>query len=138
MNFPKLMWSRQPRITGRPAPEAEFVVGARRKGRPPLGSQATSGAERVRRYRRRLTELGKPFVADNNEKAFVLLRWAPAPVRHWACSKPGSPWLLALTQKEPDQLKLGLRPGRRFYLVLPPHPSRSSPRLPARSGCGCS
>ena len=64
MKFPKLIWSRPPRITGHPTPDAEFVEGARRKGRPPLGSQATSGAERVRRYRRRLTELGKPFVAD--------------------------------------------------------------------------
>ena len=64
MQFPKLMWSRPPRITVRPEPDAELVMGARRKGRPPLGNQATSGAERARRYRQRLAELGKPFVAD--------------------------------------------------------------------------
>ena len=34
-------------------------MGARRQGRPPLGSQAMSGAERTRRYRQRLAELGK-------------------------------------------------------------------------------
>src|SRR5262249_14668442 len=56
---PKLMWSRPPRITGLPEPDAKLVMGARRKGRPPLGSQATSGAERARRYRQRLAQLGK-------------------------------------------------------------------------------
>src|SRR6516164_2761234 len=56
---PKLMWSRPPRITGLPEPDAKLVMGARRKGRPPLGSQATSGADRARRYRQRLAELGK-------------------------------------------------------------------------------
>ena len=63
MQFPKLMWSRPPRITVRPEPDAELVMGARRKGRP-LGNQATSGAERARRYRQRLAELGRQFVAD--------------------------------------------------------------------------
>ena len=56
---PKLMWSRPPRITGLPEPDAKLVMGARRKGRPPLGSQATSGADRARRYRKRLAQLGK-------------------------------------------------------------------------------
>src|SRR5215469_5622913 len=56
---PKLMWSRPPRITGLPEPDAKLVMGARRKGRPPLGSQAMSGAERARRYRQRLAQLGK-------------------------------------------------------------------------------
>src|SRR5262249_27432374 len=56
---PKLMWSRPPRITGLPETGAKLVMGARRKGRPPLGSQATSGAERARRYRQRLAQLGK-------------------------------------------------------------------------------
>ena len=64
MKLPKLMWSRPPRITGRPAPDAELVMSARRKGRPPLGSQAMSGAERARRYRQRLAELGKPSKAS--------------------------------------------------------------------------
>jgi hypothetical protein len=39
-------------------------MNARRKGRPPLGNQATSGAERTRRYRQRLSELGKPSKAS--------------------------------------------------------------------------
>jgi hypothetical protein len=60
----KFMWSRPPRITGRLEPGAELVMGARRQGRPPLGSQATSGAERTRRYRQRLAELGKPSKAS--------------------------------------------------------------------------
>jgi len=34
-------------------------MSARRKGRPPIGSQAMSGAERARRYRQRLAQLGK-------------------------------------------------------------------------------
>jgi hypothetical protein len=32
--------------------------------RPPLGSQTMSGAERARRYRQRLAELGKPSKAS--------------------------------------------------------------------------
>ena len=71
MQFPKLMWSRPPRVTVRPEPDAELVMGARRKGRPPLGNQATSGAERARRYRQRLAELGRPFVADRQGKLFL-------------------------------------------------------------------
>jgi hypothetical protein len=43
----KFMWSRPPRITARPEPGTELVVNARRKGRPPLGSQPMSGAERT-------------------------------------------------------------------------------------------
>jgi len=61
---PKFMWSRPPRIRGSPEPGAKLVMGARRKGRPPLGSQAMSGAERTRRYRQRLAELGKPSKAS--------------------------------------------------------------------------
>jgi hypothetical protein len=64
MMLPKLNWWRPPRITGRPEPDAKLVIGARRKGRPPLGSQATSGAERARRYCQRLAELGKPSKAS--------------------------------------------------------------------------
>jgi hypothetical protein len=60
----KFMWSRPPRITGHSEASAELVLGARRKGRPPLGSQAMSGAERARRYRHRLAELGKPSKAS--------------------------------------------------------------------------
>jgi hypothetical protein len=60
MKLTKLMWSRPPRITARPGPDAELVMGARRKGRPPLGGQAMSGAERAQRYRHRLAELRKP------------------------------------------------------------------------------
>jgi hypothetical protein len=60
MMLPKLVWWRPPRITGRPEPGAKPLIGARRKGRPPLGSQAMSGAERARRYCQRLAELGKP------------------------------------------------------------------------------
>jgi hypothetical protein len=60
MKLAKLMWLQPPRITGALEPNAELVMGARRKGRPPLGSQAMSGAERARRYRQRLAELGKP------------------------------------------------------------------------------
>ena len=58
MKLPKLMWSKPPRITA-PQPDAELVMNARREGRPPLGSQAMSGAERARRYRQRLGELSK-------------------------------------------------------------------------------
>jgi len=61
---PKFMWSRPPRITAPPEPGAKLVMGARRKGRPPLGSQAMSGAARTRRYRQRLAELGKPSKAS--------------------------------------------------------------------------
>src|SRR6266568_4038043 len=61
---PKFMWSRPPRITAPPEPGAKLVMGTRRKGRPPPGSQAMSGAERTRRYRRRLAELGKPSKAS--------------------------------------------------------------------------
>ena len=64
MKLPKLMWSRPPRITVRSTPNAELVMNARRKGRPPLGSQAMSGAERARRYRQRLAELGKSAKAS--------------------------------------------------------------------------
>jgi hypothetical protein len=60
----KFMWSRPPRITAPPEPGAELVMGARRKGRPPLGNQAMSGAERARRYRQRLVKLGKPSKAS--------------------------------------------------------------------------
>jgi hypothetical protein len=62
----KFMWSRPPRITAPPEPRTELVMNARRKGRPPLGSQATSGAERTRRYRQRLAELGKPSKASEH------------------------------------------------------------------------
>jgi len=61
---PKFMWSRPPRITAPQEPGAKLVIGARRKGRPPLGGQAMSGAERARRYRQRLAELGKPSKAS--------------------------------------------------------------------------
>jgi hypothetical protein len=59
MKLAKLMWLQPPRITGLLEPDAELMMGARRKGRPPLGNQAMSGAERARRYRQRLAELGK-------------------------------------------------------------------------------
>ena len=61
---PKFMWSGPPRITAPQEPGAKLVIGARRKGRPPLGGQAMSGAERARRYRQRLAELGKPSKAS--------------------------------------------------------------------------
>src|SRR5262249_50425546 len=61
---PKFMWSRPPRITAPPELGAKLVMGARRKGRPLLGSQAMSGAERTRRYRQRLVELNKPSKAS--------------------------------------------------------------------------
>jgi hypothetical protein len=60
----KSIWSRPPRITALPELGAEIVMNARRKARPPLGSQATSGAERTRRYRQRLAELGKSSKAS--------------------------------------------------------------------------
>ena len=62
----KFMWSRPPRITAPPEPGTELVVNARRKGRPPLGSQPMSGAERTRRYRQRLAELAKTFKANEH------------------------------------------------------------------------
>jgi Integrase core domain len=43
-----------------PAPEVFMPAFAR----PPLGSQTMSGAERARRYRQRLAELGKPSKAS--------------------------------------------------------------------------
>ena len=43
-----------------PAPEVFMPAFAR----PPLGSQTMSGAERARRYRQRLAELGKPAKAS--------------------------------------------------------------------------
>jgi hypothetical protein len=58
MKLPKLMWSKRPRITAS-QPGAVLAMNARREGRPPLGNQAMSGAERARRYRQRLAELGK-------------------------------------------------------------------------------
>ena len=67
MKLAKLMWSQPPRITGPLEPDAELVLGARRKGRPPLGSQAMSGAERARRCRQRLAELGKPSKASERD-----------------------------------------------------------------------
>jgi hypothetical protein len=62
---PKFMGSRPPRITGRSEPGAELVMGKQRKGRPPLGNQAMSGAERARRYGDRLAELGKRSKASH-------------------------------------------------------------------------
>jgi hypothetical protein len=62
----KFMWSRPPRIAAPPEPGAELVMNARRKGRPPLGSQAMSGAERTQRYRQRLAELGKSSKASEH------------------------------------------------------------------------
>jgi hypothetical protein len=43
-----------------PAPDVFMPAFAR----PPLGSQTMSGAERARRYRQRLAELGKPSKAS--------------------------------------------------------------------------
>ena len=49
---------------GHPVPTTFTSKIARRKGRPPLGNQAMSGAERARRYRQRLAKLGKPSKAS--------------------------------------------------------------------------
>jgi hypothetical protein len=44
---------------------------------------------------------------------------------HWACSKPGSPWLLILTQKEPDPAQ-----ARSSAAIASPADCRfNSPRL---------
>jgi hypothetical protein len=67
MKLAKLMWLQPPRITGPLGPDAELVMNAQRKGRPPLGSQAMSGAERARRYRQRLAELGKSSKASERD-----------------------------------------------------------------------